>query len=78
MDVFLCSNNADNVTVDGAQREGTIQLHLPHRGEEGPRKSSNRRTNLMRREAAKLLGVRDVLRIVSLDGKRMRRLERAA
>jgi len=78
MDVFLCSNNADNVTVDGAQREGTIQLHLPHGGEKGPRKSCNRCTDLMRREAAKLLGVRDVFPIVELDGKRMRRLDRAA
>jgi len=32
----------------------------------------------MRREAAKLLGVRDVFPIVELDGKRMRRLDRAA
>jgi len=32
----------------------------------------------MRREAAKLLGVRDVFTIVALDGKRMRRLVRAA
>jgi len=78
MDVFLCSDNADNVTVDGAQREGTIQLHLPHGGEEGTRKSSNRCTDLMRREPAKLLGVRDVLRIFALDGKRMRRPERTA